>query len=117
MSAPPISVVAYYRAQPEPYHSTLLELRERILRIIPAAEEVIHYKMPTFLLNGEPICGLMAHTKHIGLYPYSGSVLAQLPDITARFGGTKSALHLPIDKAVPLTVLRALIKAKLRETR
>jgi hypothetical protein len=42
------------------------------------------------------------------------SVLAQLPDITARFGGTKSALHLPIDKPVALAVLRAFIADQTR---
>lgn len=109
----PEAVAAYYRAQPEPHRTTLLALRERVLRVIPTADEVIKYAMPTFVLDGKPVCGLMAHRRHIGFYPYSGSVLGEVPDVVAKYGGTKSALHLPIDKPVPISVLRSLIRAKL----
>ena len=109
----PTVVQHYYATQVEPARSTLLALRERIMRIIPAADEVMKYAMPTFVVGGKPVVGLMAHSKHIGLYPYSGSVLQQLPEVVHRYGGTKSALHLPVDRPVPLTVLRVVIRAKL----
>lgn len=109
----PLAVAGYYRLQPEPHRATVLQLRARVLRVIPDAAEVIKYAMPTFVVSGKPICGLMVHTRHIGFYPYSGSVLEQVPDIVVTFGGTKSALHLPIDKPVPIAVIRAVIKAKL----
>lgn len=112
-SLPP-AVASYYSAQSDPQRSTLLTLRERVLEIIPMAGEVMKYAMPTFVLDGAPICGLMAHTKHIGFYPYSGSVLAEVPEVVASYRGTKSALHLPIDRPVPTATLRIVIEAKLK---
>ena len=109
----PTLVAAYYSAQRDPQRTTLLELRERVLRVIPDADEVIKYAMPTFIVDGQPVCGLMAHSKHISLYPYSGSVLATVPQVTAQYGGAKSALHLPIDQPAPLVVIRPVINAKL----
>ena len=115
MSAPPAAVAAYYRDAPSPQRETLLAMRERILKIVPTATEVMKYAMPTFVVDGTPVCGVMAHTKHVGYYPFSGSTLAALPEITAKYGGTKSALHVPIDKPLPLTVIRTLIRARQRE--
>ena len=112
MARIPAAVAAYYRDAPQPQRGTLLAMRERILEVIPEATEVMKYAMPTFIVDGLPVCGLMAHTKHVGYYPYSGSVLAQFPDLMSRYGGTKSALHVPIDKPLPKEAVRRLIRAR-----
>ena len=81
MPEPPPDVAAYYNAQPSPHRETLVEMRERILAVLPTASERIKYQMPTFVYEGRDVCGLMAHKNHIGYYPYSGSVLSQFPDL------------------------------------
>ena len=108
----PASVADYYASRREPHQQTLLELRRRIISLLPTAVEVMKYRMPTFIVDGKHVCGIMAHTRHIGFYPYSGSALEKVPQIAAKYGGTKSALHLPIDKPIPLAELRQLIRAK-----
>jgi uncharacterized protein YdhG (YjbR/CyaY superfamily) len=90
----------------------MLAMRERILRVIPKATEVMKYAMPTFVLDGKPICGIMGHTRHVGFYPYTGGVLTQFPELMDKYGGTQSALHVPVDKPLPVATLRALIKAR-----
>lgn len=112
MSTPPRAVAAYYKALASPQRETMLAMRERILRVIPDATEVIKYAMPTFVVDGTPLCGIMAHTKHIGYYPYSGSVLGQFPEFMEKYGGTKSALHVPIGKPLPVATIRRLITAR-----
>jgi len=91
-----------------------MEMRRRILEVIPAAEEVIKYGMPTFLVDGEPVAGLMVHTKHVGYYPYSGAILEKLPALTAKYKTTKGALHIPLDKPLLKGEINQLIKARLR---
>jgi uncharacterized protein YdhG (YjbR/CyaY superfamily) len=92
-------------------------MRERILAIVPQADEVVKYSMPTFVVDGVAVCGLMAHTRHVGYYPYSGGVLDDLPDLRERYGGTKSALHVPVDDPLSTTTLRRLVRARLAEAR
>ena len=112
MSAPPPAVAAYYKKAPSPQRETLLAMREHILEVVPDAVEVMKYAMPTFVVDGTPVCGLMAHKRHVGYYPYSGQVLAQFPELIERFGGTKAALHVPVDKPLPKSTIRRLIRAR-----
>ena len=112
MSTPPPAVAAYYTTAVSPQRETLLAMRDRILEVVPDATEVMKYAMPTFVVNGIPVCGLMAHTKHVGYYPYSGSVLSQFPDLVEKYGGTKAALHVPIDRPLPKATVRRLIRAR-----
>jgi uncharacterized protein YdhG (YjbR/CyaY superfamily) len=115
VSDSPPEVAAYYNDQPSPHRETLLAMRERVLAVLPGATELIKYRMPTFVYQGRDVCGLMAHKNHIGYYPYSGSVLSQHPDLVERYGGTKSALHVPVDEPLPKTVIAALLKSRLAQ--
>ena len=92
-------------------------MRERILAVVPGADEIMKYTMPTFVVDGTDVCGLLPHTKHVGYYPYSGSVLAGCPDLVERYGGTKGALHVPIEAPLTKAVLSRLIKARLAQGR
>ena len=79
MSRIPKSVSGYYASAPATHKATLLEMRERTLEVVPGAKEIIKYAMPTFVADGIEVAGLMFHKKHIGYYPYSGSILKKFP--------------------------------------
>ena len=91
----------------------MLEMRHRILEIIPDAEEVISYGMPAFKLDGVVVAGLLANKKHVGYYPFSGSILKLFPDELAKYSTTLSAIHVPIDKPLTKGLLKKLIKARI----
>lgn len=42
-------------------------------------------------------------------------MLSQFPDLVEEYGGTKGALHMPVNKTLPKTVIRALLKARLAQ--
>jgi uncharacterized protein YdhG (YjbR/CyaY superfamily) len=113
MAKYPAAVAQYYQSAKEPHKSILVEMRERVLEVIPGADEIIKYGMPTFVVNGQPIAGLMVHTKHVGFYPYSGSILVGLPNLTSKYKTTKGALHIPLDKPLLKSEVKQLIKARL----
>ena len=92
----------------------MLEMRNRILEIIPDAEEVVSYGMPAFKLDGRVLAGLLANKKHVGYYPFSGSILKLFPEELANFKTTLSAIHVPVDKPLSKTLLRKLIRARLK---
>jgi len=109
----PADVKKLYVAAPSPHQETMLEMRERILQIIPNAEEVVSYGMPAFRVDGTIVAGLLANKKHVGYYPFSGSILKLFPKELEKFSQTKAALHVPVDKPLSKTLLQKLIKARL----
>ena len=111
----PASVKKLYSIAPSPQRETMLEMRRRILEIVPQAEEVVSYGMPAFKVDGKIFAGLLANKKHVGYYPFSGSILHLFPVELAKFGSTKSALHVPIDKPLTKTLLKKLITARRKQ--
>lgn len=111
----PDNVKAHYAKAPLPHRTTMLAMRNSILQIIPRAEELVSYGMPAFRLNGSIVAGLMANQKHVGYYPFSGSVLKNFPKELSGFTHTKSAIHVPIDKPLSKTLLTKLIKARISQ--
>ena len=115
MARLPSVVAKHYQNAPSPQRETMLEMRKRILEIVPKAEEVFSYGMPAFKVDGKIVAGLLANKKHVGYYPFSGSILYLFPDELAKFSTTKSALHVPVDKPLTKTLLSKLIKARLAQ--
>ena len=115
MSDIPQSVAHAYRSAPATHRETMLEMRKRILEVIPDASVVMKYGMPTFVHKGHAVAGLLANKKHIGFYPYSGSVLARLPEITSKYFTTKAAVHIPIDAPMPKNLVRLLLRTRISD--
>ena len=62
-------VKALYYAAPAEHRKTMLEIRRRILQVVPQAEEVISYGMPAFKVNGNIVAGIMAAKQTGSLIP------------------------------------------------
>lgn len=92
----------------------MLEMRDRILEIVPEAREVISYGMPAFEVDGIVVAGLLANKKHVGYYPFSGSILKLFPDELEKYKKTLSAIHVPVDRPLPKGLLKKLVKARLQ---
>jgi uncharacterized protein YdhG (YjbR/CyaY superfamily) len=105
----------YLRGIEDPKRSTLEALRRTILEIVPDAEEVISYKVPAFRVQGRIVAGFAAFTHHLSYLPFSGSVLPELASELEGYTMTKSALHFPVDRPLPKTLVRKLIAARRSE--
>jgi uncharacterized protein YdhG (YjbR/CyaY superfamily) len=95
----------------------MVEMRQRILVILPDAEEIVSYGMPAFRVNGVIACGMKGAKNHVGYYPFSGSILPLFAEELQKFSSTKSALHVPIDKPLSRSLLKKLIHARLSQAR
>jgi uncharacterized protein YdhG (YjbR/CyaY superfamily) len=105
-----------YLAQLTPERRARLEvIRAAIQSACPQATEAMVYSMPGFRLGSAAIGAYAAAKTHDGLYPCSGSVIAQLPEIQARFSTSKGTVHLPLDAPVPEDVVRLVIATRLAE--
>ena len=93
----------------------MLEMRKRILQIVPNAEEVVSYGMPAFKVDGNIVAGLLANKNHVGYYPFSGSVLHLFKKDLEKYKYTKSAIRVPINKPLSKSLMNKLIKARLTQ--
>jgi len=107
----------YLERLDEPKRSTLAAVRRTILEIIPEAEQVISYRVPAFRVDGKTVAGFAAFKNHLSYLPFSGSVLPRLTEELRGYTMTKSALHFPVDRPLPKTLVRKLIAARRSEIR
>lgn len=117
VAPPPPAVADVYATAPSPHRETMLTIRERVLAVVPQADEVMKYNMPTFVVDGVDVCGLVANKKHVGYYPFSGSLLDGFPELRAEYGGTKGSLHVPVDAPLPADVVERLVRARIAQGR
>jgi uncharacterized protein YdhG (YjbR/CyaY superfamily) len=105
----------YLRGLEEPKRITLEALRRTILEVVPEAEQVISYRMPAFRVRGQIVAGFAAFKDHLSYLPFSGSVLGQMADELGGYTMTKSALHFPVDRPLPKSLVKKLIEVRLAE--
>src|SRR5690606_9418577 len=86
-------VDAYLAEVDEPKRSTLQAVRRSIRAVLPEAEEGISYGVPAFLVEGKPVAGFAAFTRHLAYLPHSGVVLDQLGSRLDGYQRTTASLH------------------------
>jgi uncharacterized protein YdhG (YjbR/CyaY superfamily) len=104
---------AYLESLDEPKRTTLSQMRDTILSVIPDAEECISYTMPAFRVRGKVVAGFAAFSNHLSYLPHSGSVFAQLESELSGYTQTKGALHFPVDTPLPRALVVQLIDVRL----
>jgi uncharacterized protein YdhG (YjbR/CyaY superfamily) len=107
-------VLAHLSKVPQQQKATLLELRKTILEIIPEAEEVISYGFPGYRIDGKIICGFDAFKNHCSFFPHSSLVIPELEKELVNYKTSKGALQFAIDKPLPKSLVRKLIRTRMR---
>jgi uncharacterized protein YdhG (YjbR/CyaY superfamily) len=107
----------YLKRVPEDRQRALQDLRAKIRAVVPDAEECISYRIPAFRLNGVIVAGFCATSKGCSYFPFSGSTLQTLAGDVGRYEQTKSSLHFSVGKPLSATLVRKLIKARLKENK
>jgi uncharacterized protein YdhG (YjbR/CyaY superfamily) len=100
----------------EPQRTTLLKLRDTLRSLLPTATEGMSYAVPAFIIDGRAIAGYAAYKNHNSYFPYSGSVLTALAEDLKDYTCTSGALHFAVDKPLPVTLVRKLVKARLAQS-
>jgi uncharacterized protein YdhG (YjbR/CyaY superfamily) len=108
------SVDDYISTLPKDTQKIMQEIRKTIKTVAPKAEETISYQMPAFKLDGQYIAHYAAWKKHIGMYPVPAGDEAFRKEI-APYLGAKSSLQFPLDKPLPLQLIRKMVKFRIAE--
>jgi len=105
-----------YLKKVEPAKKKELErIREIAKKIVPDAEEVISYGLPTLRYKGKSFLGFDAHIHHIGIYPYGGEEIEVFKDILTKhnYGFSSGAIRVPYDHPIPESLLKKIIDYKI----
>lgn len=101
-------VDAYIAAAPKEAQPRLRELRQAIKSAAPKAQEKISYGIPFYEYHGRLIY-FAGYKKHVALYPVHDAMGLE------RYQAPKATLRFPLDEPLPLTKIRSLVKARVKE--
>jgi uncharacterized protein YdhG (YjbR/CyaY superfamily) len=116
MSGQDNPITAHLATLPQPQRDTLTALRDTLRDLLPDAEECISYNMPCFKVDGVAVAGFDGFKHHCSYFPHSGSVVQQVTGIPGWCTvASKGTLQFPVDRPLPKTIVRKLVRARLRE--
>lgn len=95
--------------------SALRAVIDHVASTVPDATEGTSYGMPAFRYRGRPLVGFAAHRAHLGLYPFSPSVLASVADRLEGHSTSKGSIRFSAERPIPDEVLTDLVLGRMRE--
>ncbi len=112
------SVDEYVAAAPKEVQPKLREIRAAIRDVAPDAGESISYGMAFYNYKGESgfkgrFCYFGLQKAHIGLYIPPPIMEEHKAELTA-YKTTKSALQLPLDKPIPISLIKKLVRERMK---
>ena len=91
-------------------------MRAVIRSVVPAeATETISYGIPAFKHNGV-LVWFAAFAKHCSLFP-KASVIEAFQKELKGFSTSKGTIQFPIDKPLPIALIKKIVKARVAETK
>ncbi|MDA4111738.1 MAG: DUF1801 domain-containing protein [Thaumarchaeota archaeon] len=102
----------YIETFPKDIRIILEKMRITIRKAAPEAEEAISYQIPAFKLDGKILVYFAAFKDHIGVYPPTPKVFKKE---TSQYEGPKGNLKFPLDKPIPLDLVKRIVKFRAKE--
>ncbi len=109
-----MTVIDDYLKKIDPAKRKQLErIRKIAMQVVPDAQEVISYGMPTLQYKRKSFLGFNAHVNHIGIYPYGGEEIEVFKDRLVSYGCSLGAIRVPFDKPFPKSLLKEIVKHRI----
>jgi len=111
----PKTVQDYVAGIPGPSRGTFKTLRAAIRSAVPRdATETISYRIPAFRHNGI-LVWFAAFSGHCSLFP-TAAVIAAFEDELKDYTVSKGTIQFPNGKALPVALIRKLVKARVAQS-
>ena len=107
----------YFASLPPPVRKRLKEVRDIVRAIAPNGVEVFSYGVPGFKLNGKPLVWYAAFTHHTSLYPMTEAIRRAHAAALKGYKMSTGTVQFPLDKPLPVGLVKRLVKARLAEVR
>jgi len=110
----PTTVDEYLACVPKPARSPFTKLRATIRSVVPPdATETISYRIPAFK-HKRIVLWYAAFSNHCSLFP-TASVIAKFKDELKGYTTAKGTIQFAVDKPLPASLLKRIVKARLAE--
>lgn len=111
----PKSIDEYIAGFPEDIREVLSQLRDRIRKTAPDAQEIISYQMPAYKLNGILVY-FAAMTRHIGFYPASSGIEKFQKELSPYKTG-RGSVQFPLNQPLPLSLIAKIVSFRVTENK
>ena len=108
------TVDSYINNFPPEVQTILREVQKVIREVVPGADEVISYGIPTFKVNGRPVVYYSGWRDHISLYPIPKGNDVFQEKITPFIAG-KGTLRFSLNKPIPYAVIKEVAATHFKE--
>ncbi len=108
------SIDEYIAACPGQSQSYMQIIRETIKAVAPNAKEKISYQIACFELNEKNLVHFAGWKSHVSMYPTSAGTEAFNKAI-AKYAGGKGTTKFPLDKPLPLKLIRQIVKFRVAD--
>lgn len=106
----------YAAGVPEPARSALNKMRDAIRAAAPReATEAISYGIPVFKSKKGVLVWFAAFSSHCSLFP-TASVIEAFREELKGFSTSKGTIHFPIDKPLPVSLIKKIVKARVDDS-
>jgi len=113
--AAPKNFAEYVASVPNPARGPLLKMRGAIRSALPPdASETISYGIPAFRGGKGVLVWYAAFADHCSLFP-TAAVIAEFCDQLKSFSTSKGTIHFPLGKALPIGLIKNLMKARVKQ--
>jgi uncharacterized protein YdhG (YjbR/CyaY superfamily) len=109
------SVDQYIASQPEAVQGILGRVRRAIRKAAPEAQEVISYRMPTYMLHGSRLLYFAAWRQHYSIYAATERVVAAFEDELASYEVDKGTIRFPLSEPVPANLIGRITRIRAKE--
>ncbi|HKB45250.1 MAG TPA: DUF1801 domain-containing protein [Chitinophagaceae bacterium] len=110
----PKTITGYIKAAPKETREKLHEMLTCIRAAAPGAKESLKWGMPAFSFQ-RILVTFAIFKHHIGFYPTSSAVKA-FPESLSKFKTAKGSIQFPLDKPLPLALIRKITIFRVRES-
>lgn len=111
----PTTIAEYIKAAPPALQGRLKQLHETIRAAAPGAEEALKWSMPAYSYQ-KILVTFAVFKNHIGFFPMPSAVKAFAKDLT-KYNFSKGSIQFPHDKPLPLTLIKKIVKFRVKESK
>ncbi|VVB77875.1 Uncharacterised protein [uncultured archaeon] len=107
------TVDEYMFSFPKEIQNKIKEIRKIVKKEASEAEEKISYNMPFYSLHGR-LLYFAVHENHIGFYALPSAIVAFKNDLK-NYETSKGTVRFPLDKPIPVNLVRKIVKYRIKE--
>lgn len=112
-----MTVIDDYLDHVTPAQRKALEhIRKIVKDMVPDAEEVISYGMPTLKQKSKTILHFAAFKDHMSVFPTADPRLSEIGELYAKFRTSKGTLQFSEENPIPDELIREIVKTRLEST-